>query len=65
MAIDNAEKRKSISGIWMGLPGVTSNAAKDAEWRLQVGWSYSGITVDVSAGIAEQIGLRLLHQAGV
>ena len=44
MAIDNAEKRKSISGIILPLiPGVTPNAAKDAEWRQQAGWSYSGI----------------------
>ena len=45
MAIDTAEKRKSISGISIPLiPGVTPNAAKDAEWRGQAGWNYSGIT---------------------
>lgn len=44
MAIDTAEKRKSISGIWLPLiPGVTPNATQDAEWRQQSGWSYSGI----------------------
>lgn len=47
MAIDTAEKRKAISGIgFPGLiPGVTPNAAKDAEWRQQAGWLYSGIAV--------------------
>ena len=44
MAIDNAEKRKSISGIVLPLiPGVTPNAGQDAEWRQQTGWSYSEI----------------------
>lgn len=44
MAIDTAEKRKSISGIVIPLiPGVTPNAGKDAEWRQEAGWSYSGI----------------------
>lgn len=47
MAIDNAEKRRSASGPPfhpLG-PGVTPNAAKDAEWRFQSGWGYSGIAV--------------------
>ena len=44
MAIDTAEKRKSLSGIqWTLMPGVTPNAAKDQEWRQQAGWGYSGI----------------------
>ena len=43
MAIDTAEKRKSISGIPLLIPGVTSNLSKDAEWRAQSGWSYSGL----------------------
>ena len=45
MAIDDAEKRKSVSGIMQSsyIPGVTPNASKDAEWRQQSGWSYSGI----------------------
>lgn len=44
MAIDTAEKRRSVAGInrlWG--PGVTPNAAKDAEWRQQAGFGYSGI----------------------
>ena len=54
MAIDTAEKRRSVSGIpFLPLgPGVTPELAKDAEWRQQVGWSYSGIpaaTVSVAA----------------
>jgi hypothetical protein len=47
MAIDNAEKRRSVSGA-LGVPlvpGVTPNSSKDAEWRQQSGWSYSGISI--------------------
>jgi hypothetical protein len=43
MAIDTAEKRKSISGIPFLLPGVTPNSSKDQEWRQEVAYSYSGI----------------------
>lgn len=43
MAIDTAEKRKSISGIPYIAPGVTPNSSQDQEWRQQAGWSYSGI----------------------
>lgn len=51
MAIDSAEKRRSISGIIIPmLPGVTPNASKDAEWRQEAGWSYSGIAA-AAAGI--------------
>lgn len=51
MAIDSAEKRKSVSGTIMHPfgPGVTPNASKDAEWRQQVLWSYSGIAADAPA----------------
>ena len=53
MAIDNAEKRKSVSGIAFLIPGVTSNASKDQEWRQESGWSYSGILAGVTpTGIA-------------
>lgn len=45
MAIDTAEKRKSISGIPFLIVGVTPNATKDSEWRTQVAWSYSGISI--------------------
>ena len=48
MAIDSAEKRKSISGVVLPLiPGVTPTAGKDAEWRQGVGWSYMGIAATV------------------
>lgn len=43
MAIDTPEKRKSISGINYFNPGVTPNSGQDAEWRQEVGYSYSGI----------------------
>ena len=45
MAIDSAEKRRSVSQILTGIfpPGVTPNVSKDAEWRQQSGWGYSGI----------------------
>ncbi len=54
MAIDTAEKRKSLSGVGLMpfvMPGVTPNSDKDAEWRSQVGWRYSGIA---TAGIVTQ-----------
>jgi hypothetical protein len=49
MAIDTAEKRRSVAGVgfWVFGPAVTPNASKDAEWRQQAGWSYSGIAADV------------------
>lgn len=44
MAIDSAEKRKSLAGILPFLPvGVTPNASKDQEWRQEAGWGYPGI----------------------
>lgn len=51
MAIDTAEKRRSIAGIGgrRARPGVTPNAAKDAEWRQEVGRSYSGIAASAIA----------------
>ena len=50
MAIDNAEKRRSISGIQHFLiPGVTPNATPDMEWRQQVGFGYSGTGTDEPA----------------
>lgn len=46
MAIDSAEKRKSVAGISAGCypVAVTPNASKDREWRQQAGFGYSGIT---------------------
>lgn len=48
MAIDNAEKRKSASGVpFLPLgPAVTPNASQDQEWRQQSGWGYSGIAAE-------------------
>ncbi len=47
MAIDTAEKRRSISGIPRGIPGVTPNAAPGQTWRQESGYSYSGILAGV------------------
>ncbi len=51
MAIDTAEKRKSAAGVgfWVVGPGVTPNASRDAEWRQQAGWGYSGIAAGEAA----------------
>ena len=56
MAIDTAEKRKSISGIGIPclIPGVTPNSGKDAEWRQESGWSYSGIAAGVGAAFVDK-----------
>lgn len=44
MAIDTAEKRRSVAGIQvLTVPAVTPNASKDLEWRQEAGWSYPGI----------------------
>ena len=52
MAIDSAEKRRSAAGFGFFLlgPGVTPNTDKDAEWRAQAGWGYSGISTIVAEG---------------
>ncbi len=53
--INTAEKRRSVSGIWIPLiAGVTPNAAKDQEWRQEAGWSYSGV---LAAGAAAPSGI--------
>jgi len=54
MAIDSAEKRRSISGIpfFMRGPGVTPNSLKDAEWRQEAGYTYSGIVLASGAVVA-------------
>lgn len=51
MAIDSAEKRKSISGIPFAfhIPGVTPNAVHDQEWRQEASWSYSGFAPAAAA----------------
>jgi len=52
MAIDTADKRKSISSIMLPIfvPGLTPNASKDENWRAQSGWSYHGNAVVTSGG---------------
>ena len=50
MAIDSAEKRKSISGVNYFNPGVTPNSGQDQEWRQESGYSYSGIAAGSPAG---------------
>ena len=54
MAIDTAEKRRSVSGIVSVpfIPGVTANSSKDAEWRQQSGWNYSGITTGAGVSVS-------------
>ena len=44
MAIDTAEKRRSISGIAFRkrAPGVTPDVTKPVTWRYSVGRTYSG-----------------------
>jgi hypothetical protein len=65
MAIDTAEKRRSLSGIQHTLmPGLTVNVAKDQEWRQESGWSYSGILATGAAAEVRvvMIGSRVLLQ---
>jgi hypothetical protein len=41
MAINTAEKRKTIAGIYPFLPpSVTPNSAKGKMWRAESGWGY-------------------------
>lgn len=51
MAIDSAEKRRSIlfNGVPPGFVSPTPNASKDAEWRAQFLGLYSGIALDAPA----------------
>lgn len=51
MAIDTPEKRRSAAGVGFFLvgPGVTPNASKDIEWRVQAGWGYSGLATFTAA----------------
>ncbi len=51
MAIDTREKRASLIGInYVMGPTPTPNAAKDQEWRQQVGYGYSGILAGAGGG---------------
>ena len=65
MAIDTAEKRKSLSGIQNSvlIPGVTPTAGKDQEWRQEAGWGYPGILA--AGGAAPTILRRLLVHTGL
>ena len=52
MAIDSREKRASVVGInYISGPSPTPNAAKDQEWRQEVGYSYSGILAAVAGAV--------------
>jgi hypothetical protein len=53
VAIDSAEKRKSVAGIgqWW-FPSVFPNASLNQEWRQAVGHGYSGILAQGPAGDA-------------
>jgi hypothetical protein len=65
MAIDSAEKRRSIAHIarrWSGA-GVTPNASQDAEWRQEAGRGYPGIAASgtpAPADAVQQPGMILL-----
>ena len=63
MAIDNQEKRKSVVGISTGW-GVTPNTSKDAEWRQQVGWTYSGIAASAPSSTVVPVFLFHYMQQG-
>lgn len=60
MAIDNPEKRKSISGINYFMPGVTPNSGQDQEWRQEAGYSYSGILAASPGGASGKL-LSIRH----
>ncbi len=53
--IDTAEKRRSISGIFRLLPGVTPNASPGQAWRQESGWSYSGILAGLPAALTPRV----------
>lgn len=58
MAIDSAEKRRAAANLHHRVgPGVTPNASKDAEWRTQVGYGYSGIAAGPPAPATGVAGL--------
>jgi hypothetical protein len=41
MAIDTAEKRRSVSGMYQFLsPSVTPSSAKGLSWRRESAWAY-------------------------
>jgi hypothetical protein len=65
MAIDTAEKRRSVAGVPF-LPlgvNVTPNLSKDQEWRQQAAWSYSGILATVTEVIVPTPGIVFASDA--
>lgn len=58
MAIDTVERRRSAAGVGFFVvgPGVTPNAAQDAEWRQQAAWGYSGISVVIAPAAVVALG---------
>ena len=67
MAIDTAEKRRSAFNNFQlrtACPGVTPDVAKDAEWRKEAGWGYSGIAAAAPA-VAALTGRPLLMAGAI
>lgn len=65
MAIDSREKRASIVGLnYISGPSPTPNAAKDQEWRQEVGYSYSGILAG-GAAVVVGISANSIHYDGM
>ncbi len=62
--MDTAEKRKSVSGVGFPplIPGVTSNAGKDQEWRQEAAWSYSGILAGAGPGVVPGADFRIVRR---
>lgn len=65
MAIDDAEKRRSVVNVGrkIGGPRVTPNATPDLEWRQQVGRSYSGIAAAGLISVIKTLTLATRSQA--
>jgi hypothetical protein len=61
--IDTAAKRRSAGGVaFLPLgPGVTPNAAKNAAWRQQAGWGYSGIAADSPPAATERLRMSNIY----
>lgn len=56
---DTAEKRRSVAAISLAYfyTATTPNASTDAEWRQQVGHSYSGIPASADTGETSEAGV--------
>lgn len=61
MAIDTAERRRSLVGLSYHYysAGVTPNATPDQEWRQESGHSYSGILASAEAEPEESFAGRV------